>query len=376
MNPKHLLPRHASEQALPEGRERRRRPVLPHGKQIVDYLPCVLAGLDGALGTAFPIRTRLVGVRLEEVGEVQVALRVVVDAIQAGPELGREPRLEAPDAVLELTDLSATGVLRTVLSRHVAQVGAELDAAVAWVFGRAVPEHGAPEHNAPSRDLNRSPASAKVEGVGLLRIEENRSSFPIVYLFETVNQADVLDVLDTLKEAMMIAMQALASPQTPDRVQASVEFSETLKALEGYTPQDLQPIYLEALQQLRMQLINTCKVEAHADGASYKVTIFTFGSPPHPLDGLLIEDTENSGVRIGFDGKTHFYLTEAARYVGVYPGFTITIGNHAEMTGLWLALTAQLNQFRIANIDKYTPDYSDPAMQDKFAGPIGPWRRR
>jgi hypothetical protein len=213
-------------------------------------------------------------------------------------------------------------------------------------------------------------------------IRENR----IVYLFETINQEDVLDVLNTLKEAIVKAMQARASPLTPDqaqpasaatpaRVQASVEFSDTLTALEGFTPQELQHIYLEALQQLNMQLINTCKVESQADGASYKVTIFTFGSPPHPLDGLLIEDKENSAVFIEFDGRTHRYRTESALYAEIYPGFTITIRGHAEMTSLWLALTAQLNQFRINNIARYALDFSDEAMRDKFAGPIGRWRR-
>jgi hypothetical protein len=219
------------------------------------------------------------------------------------------------------------------------------------------------------------------------KIRENRSVSPIAYLFETINQEEVLDVLNTLKEAIVMAMQARASPltpyppqpasaATPARVQAPVEFSDTLKELEGFTPPELQPIYLEALQQLNMQLINTCKVESQADGASYKVTIFTFGSPPHPLDGLLKEDTDNSAVVFEFDGRTHRYRTESALYAETYPGFTITIRDHAEMTSLWLALTAQLNQFRINNIARYAPDFSDEAMRDKFAGPIGPRQRR
>ena len=168
-----LLPLHASEQALSERRERRWAPVLPHGlwEQIVDYLVFALAALDDAFGAPSPVRTSLVGVRLEMVGEVLVALWVVVDGVQTGPELGCESRLEAPDAVCELADPSATSVLRAIHGGHVAQVGAELDAAFGWVFGRPVPEHWAPESDASCGDLNSSPAAAKVQGVWLLWIE-------------------------------------------------------------------------------------------------------------------------------------------------------------------------------------------------------------
>ena len=220
-------------------------------------------------------------------------------------------------------------------------------------------------------------------------IRENRSVSPVVYLFETIDQASVLNVLDTLKEAITIAMQAHASPSTPDRVQpkstpdrlqAPVVFSETLKALKILTPSGLHPFYIDGLQKLDMDLLNTCKVSAQADGASYKVTIFTFNPfnypPPRPLDNMLVEGAGNTYFCIDFNSTTHRYLTEVAWYDDMQPGFEITIRTHEDMRGLWLALTTILNQFRNDYIDRYALDFSDEAMRDKFAGPIGPRQRR
>ena len=236
---------------------------------------------------------------------------------------------------------------------------------------------------------NQSQLYLKGLGGTNYEITENRSVSPVVYLFETINQSSVLNVLDTLKEAITIAMRAHASPltpyqaqskSTPDRLQAPVVFSETLKALKILTPSELQPFYIEGLQKLDMDLLNTCKVSAQADGASYKVTIFTFNPfnypPPRPLDNMLVKEGGNTYFCIDFNSTTHRYLTEAAWYDDMQPGFEITIRTHEDMRGLWLALTAILNQFRNDHIDRYALDFSDEAMRDKFAGPIGRWRRQ
>jgi hypothetical protein len=216
-------------------------------------------------------------------------------------------------------------------------------------------------------------------------IRENRSVSPAVYLFETIDQASVLNVLDTLKEAITIAMQAHASSlapyrvqpkSTPDRLQAPVVFSETLKALKILTPSDLYPFYIDGLQKLDMDLLNTCKVSAQADGASYKVTIFTFNPfnypPPRPLDNMLVEEAGNTYFCIDFNSTTHRYLTEVAWYDNMHPGFEITIRTHADMYDLWWALTTILNRFRTDHIERYTPNFNDPTNQARFAGPIGP----
>jgi hypothetical protein len=214
------------------------------------------------------------------------------------------------------------------------------------------------------------------------KIMLNRRVTPFEYLFETMNRDNVLDVLDILKEAITGAIPASASTldraqpaSTPARVQAPVEFSNTLKELERLTPDELLPMYLGGKQELDMDLLNTCKVSAQVDGASYKVTIFTFnpnGAATRPLDNMLID--HDTCFCIDFNSTTHRYPTRAAFYDDGHPGFEITIGNHEDMKGLWLALTDILYRFRTAHRARYAPDYDDPTGQGKFAGSIGPRR--
>ena len=224
---------------------------------------------------------------------------------------------------------------------------------------------------------------------------------PSLYMFETRSLdafSGVLLILNTIiinvaarpESYPTPARNRPASTSTPaqeqvpveaHRVQAPVIFSETLEALKRLTPRDLHALYLgHHKQKLLMELINTCKVEAEADGTSYKVKNFTFNPfdhpPPRPLDNMFREEGGHTYFCIDFGGRMHRYLTTEAKYDTGQPGVKITISSHEDMRGLWLALADKLDQFRTANIRRYEVDYDDPDTRDRMGGPVGTFTRR